>query len=152
MKKYLILAIMVLTLLVPTAVLAADPPITATSTPVAQSLIITLSTNTLNYGNVVVDRDSVVIPFDLRNDGNVPFTVSIYPSGGFYANNMLFSLTGGVGSFGLNPTGFTTTTIAVGNTMTIYTMVHPYGTWLNANGGIGILQTGSLSFIATYVP
>jgi hypothetical protein len=141
---------MVLTLLVPTAVMAVEPPITVTATPVSQNLVITLSTNTIAYGDVVIDRDSAVIPFDLRNDGNVPFTVQVNPSSGFYADCMWFSLTGNSGSYSLNPSGFTTAKLNVGDTITIYTMIHPTSAWFALNGGIGVLQTGSLSFVATY--
>jgi len=141
MKKYLILAIMVLTLLVPTAVMAADVVVLDT-TVVAQVVSFEITPSYVNFGAVIVGVYSEVRTFTVHNSGNVNITIAASTASDFYYNRMEISVDGvsymPVSSFSAFP-------IAVEGTPTIYVRVKPM-----SGDTIG-LNNGSLTFIATPV-
>lgn len=149
MKKFLILAIMVLTLLVPVSVMAANPvPMTTTTT--AQVLSITTDATTLNFqrvggGSVVVGTYSAVIPIMITNSGNMPMTVTALVGGAdaaFY--NASLQLDSGGGYFGVGVWSHTTP-IAVGAPpLLVNARILPTTVITGA--------AGTLTFVATAAP
>jgi len=120
MKKFLILAIMVLTLLVPTSVMAANP-VPMTTTTVAQVASITVDVpnlnfvNTVNGGSVVIGTYSAVLPIIITNSGNIPITVTAVVGGAdaSFFNNSL-QLDSGGGYFGVGSWSYTTPIAPIG--------------------------------------
>ena len=132
---------MVLTLLVPTAVMAVDVPL---QTNVDEQVIsFTVVPGSLGFGTVVVGASSVVVPFTITNTGNVKIVVTATISGdtsGFYSAYLTLD--------GHPVTAFTTVTLTpvTGNTQSVNAQVHPTaGGWTNP-------VNGSLTFTATMVP
>lgn len=162
MKKFLILAIMVLTLLVPTAVMGApfegSGTIVTTTVVVPQTVVFSILNasesdylTTLDFGTVIAGRDSAVQEFSIRNDGTGSITVKINTAHLFYQQRMKVSF--GVGEYipysvmgyWASPTINGSLTIPPGGTQKVYAKVTP------ASADTGT-QPGVLTFVATLVP
>ena len=145
MKKFLILLIMGFTLLIPTAVMAANP-LPMTTNAIAQSLIVTTDATALNFtgsganGAVVVGTDSNTITLNITNGGNVRMDVTAVVSGAdstFYGSSLMIEQNGGW----VYASGWSYPSLAKGASITVNLKVHP--TTANPN------YVGNLNFVGT---
>jgi hypothetical protein len=150
-KKITILAIMVLTLLVPTAVMAESAS-TSLSTDVVATVGLSVTPTDFFFGVVTVGTDSGVTTFTVTNTGTVPITVTAsIPTDptGFYTNCLLLAPSGGIYSkvSAFNYWDYSSVAIPIGGSITIYAKVHP-----DSMGYVATGILGSLLFTATPAP
>lgn len=111
-----------------------------TTTIIEPSVGLEVLPTTLDFGSVVVGQDSTERAIAIRNTGSVPIKVTATTSAGFYTDCMWISPGG---TFYL-ANGWESSTILAGNTLTVYTKVHPTAAY-------GTVVTGSITFVAEYV-
>jgi hypothetical protein len=149
MRKFLILAIMVLSLLVPTAVMAEDVTVsTQVLAPTVVFSIVDVTEGTyisaINFGDVIAGRDSDSQTFKIRNDGTGSIKVKITTAHTFYQSSMSLSTGAGWETYGsgwTTPAIDGTLTVPPGAALTLSAKVHP------TNTDVGT-QPGVLTFIA----
>lgn len=150
------LTIMVLTLLVPTAVMGATDIVVGTEvlapTVVFSAVDVTESTylTNLNFGSVIAGRDSDIQTFKIRNDGTGRIIVKISTAHTFYQYRMTLSSGAGWetypgGSGWTTPAIDGTLTVPAGTALTLSAKVHP------EIGDVGT-QPGVLTFVAELAP
>jgi hypothetical protein len=155
LKKLLILAIMALTLLIPTAVMAADVALdTKVLAPTVVFSIVDVTEGSyisaMDFGDVIAGRDSDIQTFKIRNDGTGSIVVKISTAHTFYQLRMTLSSGAGWetypgGSGWTTPAIDGTLTVPPGTALTLSAKVHP----LNADVGT---QPGTLTFLAELAP
>jgi hypothetical protein len=120
-----------------------DVGLTVTVEEPTADLSFIVDKSNLNFGSVVIGQCSTSQIITITNDGNVPITVTVTPSAGFYTTSLKL---GGVGTETLVPTGgWVTTTIAEDGSYSFSAIVCPLA-------GLSGTQTGTLTFMAEYAP
>ena len=134
MKKFLIFAIVVLTLMIPTSVLADTGSVTMETVVAAQTISFSLDPSALGFGTVVVGTDSQVVNFTVHNTGNVPIKVASAVTGsGLYASCL--KLQQGAWDWA-TVVGWTSPTIPAGGTLIISAkIVHPSAEFVGTKAG-----------------
>jgi hypothetical protein len=152
-KKITIMAIMVLTLLVPTAVMAdTSTPVGLETTVVTQTISFSVDPSSLGFGSVIAGQASTQ-SFVITNTGNVPIKITAslpVDPGGFYTAFMTLSVDGITWTY---VSGFAPIIpndgdgiLDVGESVTIHAKISPPIGW--ATGSV----SGQIIFYSEYAP
>ena len=149
MKKFLLVLLMALVVMIPTTGVFAANPVPMTATTIAQVVSIGVDVTGLHFvngtgGPVVVGTDSAVIPVIITNTGNVPITVSVAVGGAdatFY--NSYLRLSSG-GEYSTVVVWTYATAIPVGDSITIYTKIHPLAVITGAAATLTFIGTSTV--------
>ena len=149
MKRFLLVLMMALIMMIPTSSVFAANPVPMTTTTEAQRVSIDVGTASLHFvsgtgGSVVVGTDSAVQSFNITNTGNVPITVSVIVGGSdaaFY-NACLFLSSGGAYSTVVGWTDMVA--IPVDGSVTIYAKIHPLTVIVGAVATLTFVGTSTI--------
>ena len=96
MKKFLIISILIMIMMIPMAVSADTVSATLDTSVAAQVISFTMTPTALGFGTVIVGMDSQVTSFTIANTGNIPIKVSAVITGSpLYTSCLQFQQNGG---------------------------------------------------------
>jgi hypothetical protein len=144
MKKFLILAIMVLTLFVPTVAMADTTDSVNLSSEVLPQVSIAVDQTTLDFGVLTVGVSSAARTITLRNMGTSTIKVTTVTSAGFY-NNCLYIDGKHAGAGWAIPADGWTVNLVSGQVWDVSAVV------IATSSYSGVL-TGTVTFVAEIVP